>query len=260
MRRVGLRNPADTARPFLTVSLEQARSIVESSNDLVATLPDDRSKQAQFTGLKTDSGLEYGRRAPSGEFTWIATISPLPGNRHASVSVAVIRNRDRARDFPFVTETDPKKNGVNERLAYVSFASGFSGGAGGTVHLTASANVSSFLRVGNWIMLSRRVSTTPITDVHRWFRVAAVDGDPQEFVPQSNTLLETGGAPLPDTTRTDPVWRHKVLLDGPDWSFGLANNGNTMLTEAERYGDDTFATIMTDVVSVTERVIPINDL
>ena len=148
-------------------------------------------------GLQT-GGLEYGRRAPSGEFSWIATISPLPSNRFAAVSVVVLRNRDRARDFPSVATTDPKENGVAERIAYVTFASGFRGGAGGTVHLTAAESTSTSLVAGDWIMLSRTVPGAPAVDFHRWYRVVSVDGDPEELTPFSNTQLESGGAALPD--------------------------------------------------------------
>lgn len=261
MPRLGLRRQANVSRPFVSVGLEQARSMVERSNDLETVIPKDRSAAPQLEGLKTDSGLEYGRRTPSGQFSWIATISPLPGNKYASVSVVVLKDRDRGRDFLVPADpsvTDPKKNGVNERLAYVTYAAGFQGGAGGTVHLTASANTSSALRVDNWVMLSRRIPITPpppspqldFVDVHRWYRVAAVDGKPEKFVPASNTLLEAGGLPLPSATRSE-VWRHKVLLDGPDWAFGL---------DTASFSDDTFVTIMTDVVSVTERIIPLADL
>ncbi len=269
MRRVGFGSLSGFTRPFtfpdtLIVGLEQARTIVESQNDVVFTRPKDRSENARVNGLQA-GGLEYGRRAPSGEYSWIATISPLPGNRFASVSVVVTRNRDRARDYPSTPETDPRDNGVNERIAYVTFASGFSGGAGGTVHLTSSANTATSLVAGDWVMLSRRIPTVPTppppqlpyVDFHRWYRVVAVDGEPEEFTPLSSTLLETGGAPLPDPgfART-PVWRHKVLLDGPDWSFGFPVPGSADGT----FVDNTFATIMTDVVSVTERVIPLTDL
>ncbi len=270
MRRIGL----------LGATIERARSLIERSNDLIVTRPDDRSESARFFGLETESGLEYGRRAPSGEFSWVATVSPLPGNRHASVSVVVLRNRDRTRDYPTTmpdpgpdSETDPRRNGVNERLAYVSAAFGFSGGAGGTVHLIGSEFTMPSLTVGKWVMLSRQVSATEA--VHRWYRVAAVDGkidgeveeitiNPDMMTNRDATLgchLPSGPGPV--------VWRRKVLLDGPDWTFNFIDDNDTSGNPIDdfptsfadnSYADNTFATIFTDVVSVTERVIPLTDL
>ena len=43
---------------------------------------------------------------------------------------------------------------------------------------------------------------------------------------------------------TDTTWTHKVLLDGSDWVFG----------------NNTYATLVDGVVSVTERSVLLSDL
>jgi hypothetical protein len=257
MRRVGL----DTLNT-LTVAqrLEQSRIQVESVDDLVASRPKDRSVDAVIDGLSTGL-ITYGRRAPSGEFSWIATISALPGSRYASVSVVVLRRRDAERDFPqndgSVPVETPRENGIGERLAYVTSFAGFQGGAGGQVRLAASATTSSSLRSNDWIMLSRRVQHGSDNEVHvhRWYRVVATDPEPRILVPDgSATTADTQlGCFLPNSVST-PVWVRDVILDGPDWNFGFSGDATG------DFEDNTFATIMTDVVSVTERVVPLSSL
>lgn len=247
---------------------EQARAIGESSDALTFDRPKDRSVDAVLPGLKTNGShlLSYGKRVPSGEYSWIATVSPLAGGRFASVSVVVVRNRDSERDYPSGLETVPLRNGVSERLAYVADAAGFMGGAGGTVLLAGSQTTLSRLRSNDWVMLSTRVSGgTPPVDVHRWFRVVSVDNEPvlhrtTDTAPDIDTVL---GGRVPTAVGAD-VWLRRVQLDGADWQFGFLNDDPAppfdSLTNAQRYADNTFATIVTDVVSVTERVVPLSSL
>ena len=244
---------------------EMARMIAQSPDDLLVTRPQDRSRSLQLLGLQPDDNLEYGRRVPAGEFSWLATVSPLESGRFASVSVVVIRNRDANLDFPSAFVTEPRDNGVNERIAYVSHASGFQGGAGGTVFLAASVNTLSSLRSNDWVMLSREVNPVTHFAVHRWYRVASVaneatkvrtDSDPSMDPPSVDSNL---GGRLPTATGTE-VWLQKVLLDGADWDFGFANDSTTGLSPMERFRDNTFATIVQDVVSVTERIVRMDRL
>jgi len=255
LRRVGSFHTV--AAPSLG-RVEQARMLVESNDALTFDRPKDRSLNAVLPGLNADPShlLSYGKRAPTGEYTWIATICPLAGGRFASVSVIVVRNRDTEPDYPSITEETPLRNGISERLAYVANAAGFSGGAGGTVLLAASQNTLSKLRSNDWVMLSRGVvpGTAPV-DIHRWFRVVSIDNEPvlhrtTATAPNLDTAL---GASVPTAVGTD-VWLQRVQLDGADWEFGFDNDA------ASNFADNTFATILTDVVSVTERVVPISSL
>ncbi|KLU05096.1 putative signal peptide and transmembrane protein [Rhodopirellula islandica] len=242
-------------------SAELARTIIESVNDLVVQQPKDTTIPAKLTGL--DSGeMDYGRRIPTGEFSWIATLVPSENSRFAHLSIVVMRNRVADIDFPTVALTPPilpEMNGMSERVAQVTFASGFSGGAGGVVHLTASATTSSELAPNDWVMLSRRLPDS--TQVFRWYRVVAVDQEPEEIFAYSNSELETGLAALPTpqtgiNRTTEELWRRRVSLDGPDWEFDFTTDP----VSDNSFYDNTFATMVQGVVSVTERLVPWTDL
>lgn len=206
-----------------------ARVFSENRDDLINTRPDDRSLPVRLTDGEIQpitDGLEYGKRIPSGEFSWLVTVNPLPGGVYASVAVVVMRNRTLEVEFP------PAKNNVGERLAGVTYAQGFRGGAGGIVHLEANTAVESKLVPGDWLMLSRNTLTGP---VHHWYRVVGLDGDPEV---------------------TGTLWKHRVLLDGPDWSFGYNVDGTADSTLV----DNTYATLVSGVVCVTETVLKLSEI
>ncbi|MCC9655859.1 type IV pilus modification PilV family protein [Rhodopirellula halodulae] len=262
LRRVGLRQ-SGTVTP---ISAELARTIIESANDLIVSQPNDTTLPARLTGLNSGE-TEYGKRIPSGEYSWFATLTPSQNERFASLSIVVLRNRVVDIDFPTAALTPPiipEMNGMSERVAMVTYASGFSGGAGGTVRLTSSITTSSDVVPNDWIMLSRRVSATE--EVHRWYRVVAIHKDPEELYAYSNTELENGGAALPapntsyswtDTDRRgEKLWRRQIMLDGPDWEFGYTSDGYA----DSNFFDNTFATMVQGVVSVSEQLIPWTDL
>ncbi|MFG0266215.1 MAG: hypothetical protein ACF8AM_13870 [Rhodopirellula sp. JB055] len=246
------------------VNAELARTIIESVNDLVVQQPKDTTIPAKLTGLNSGE-TDYGRRIPTGEFSWMATLVPTQNRRFANLSIVVMQNRVVDIDFPTAALTPPilpEMNGMSERVAQVTFASGFSGGAGGVVHLTASATTSSDLAPNDWVMLSRRLSPGG-RHVHRWYRVVAVDQEAEELFAESNSSLGTGDAALPaprsGIDRTDEeLWRRRVSLDGPDWEFNFDAPFEPYADNT--FQDNTFATIVEDVVSVTERLIPWTDL
>ncbi len=189
-------------------------------------------------------------------------MSPLEGNRYAAVSVAVVSKRDTESDIPTSMATDPKQNAQSERVAYVCEASGFTGGAGGSVRLVANDSLLSDLTTGEWIMLSRFTSTFDYTTdplptvVHRWFRVAAVDKEAQKVVTNGNA--STGDSvlngKLPLTSGSASVWTRVVYLDGSDWNFGLDTSST------EDFSNNTFATLFKNVITVTERMVPLESL
>jgi hypothetical protein len=260
------------------LSVPEALTIAENGDDLILTRPEDRSIGATFRDGQVQArsgGLEYGKRLPSGEFTWFATVNPLPGGVYASVSVVVVKNRERSFESPTVDTPpdDPEGNAVSERLAYVTYGSGFTGGAGGIVHLVSNANTVSRIRSDDWIMLSRNLNgtavdpdfTVPGPFWHRWYRVVNASGKAEEFETDgTNTTNDTNlEARFPAGTVGTRVWRHKLLLDGPDWDFGFLDPTQT---PPERdyadntYADNTYATIVEGVVSVTERMVLLTDL
>ena len=217
-----------------------ARVFSENRDDLINTRPIDSSIPVRLSDgeiTPISDGLEYGKRIPSGEFSWMVTVNPLPGGVYASVAVVVIRNRTLELEFP------PAKNHVGERLVNVSYAMGFRGGAGGVAHLECSTDVDSSLVPGDWVMLSRNelISHTDgrpmINQRHHWYRVVGLDGDPQI----------NGSA-----------WTRKVLLDGPDWNFGYRANGTP--DPSKDIDTYTYATIVSGVVCVKEAVLKLSEI
>lgn len=245
MRRVGISLQGSTV--FL--DSEQAYHLVESSDDVSFVRPSDRTQSGYIQNLpavldSNDLSLQpwqrYGSRIPTGEFTWIATVVPQAGNRFASVSIVVIRKRQRTLLVPERAAQNPQGNATDERLAYVTTATGFSGGAGGVVELVSSDKTVSRLVSGDWLMLSAMSNSGP---VHRWYRVSAVDAEPQIVAENANNLF---------LNATDPalareIWRRQVYLDGSDFPFPLAPPTNT------------FATLIEGVVSVTEHTVRMED-
>lgn len=222
-------DPMDSTEPRRFRDREQGLLLAEDINDLDVFRNRDRTLPATFPALQSSTnGLAYGKRVPNGTYSWFATVNPFPDNVYASVSVVVVKNRERDFVVPNTLAagpadpTDPEENMVAERIATVTDASGFRGGAGGVAHLTSSLATVSRLRSNDWIMLS---ANPPGGAVHRWFRIVSIDGDPIE-------------------DSTAGTWQHKVLLDGPDWNVGL----------------DTYATLVDGVVSVTERSVLLSDL
>jgi type II secretory pathway pseudopilin PulG len=244
-----------------SISVEEAFSLVDSADDLAFLRPDDKSLSAVLKGSNAvSSGSPYGKQLATGEYTWFATVNPMPGDAFASISVVVVRNRNRSFAVPTTTTamTRPDLNMSGERLAYVTYSTGFRGGAGGVVHLASSANTISSLKTNDWLMLSRR--TTSGVDVHRWYRVSAVDGDAaKENRSTAAQATNPTLAALPGTGTRD-IWTRKIYLDGPDWSFGIGTTALPAGYSDDTFADNTFATLVSDVVSVTERVVSLNSL
>lgn len=232
-----------------------------------------------------NGGLEYGKRIPSGEYSWIATVNPLPGGVYASVSVAVVRRRLRSFDASSNTIPPPtaEGNALGERVAYVTYASGFKGGAGGVVHLASNANTVPTILPGSWIMLSRfsQIASDKLIDYHRWYRVTSVDGKEERYAAGTVYDNATGSA------FTNNVWLQKLTLEGPDWDFSYpggyattpevnaySTNDSAMYNNWTPYivadapgnpatipfSSNTYATMVEGVVSVTERVVKLSDL
>ena len=157
---------------------------------------------------------------------------------YCAIAREALQHRRRLLVQPVMKTTRPVKG-----WRMFPYANGFQGGAGGIVHLNSSLATVSRLRPNSWIMLSRSVLSGTV-DVHRWYRVVGVDGRAEE-------VLATDPANAANQINT---WRHKVLLDGPDWGFGFVGDADNTVE------DNTVATLVDGVVSVTERTVLISDL
>jgi len=235
------------------ITEQEAGLLSESGDDVNVYQSKDRSLPAALEGDSvTGNGVGFGRTQTNGKYSWIATINDLPGTDYATVSIAVIEDRDRS--FFTYPPTDPStaepdEHASDERVAYVTFAGGFSGGAGGTVEVQMAASVDPDVSSGEWVMLSRSVYLSGVFQysLHRWYRVLGVVGEPERVV--------VADPVYPSTNRE--VWQLRMMLDGPDWSFGFQTPGFASVegTGAIAVQDNTVMTLMRNVVSVTEKTI-----
>ena len=216
------------------------RSLVEqifmSVDDVATMLPEDmtppQDKALPAQRLFEASGA---RRTSSGEYSWLATLCPRENNtlgpltaseRFYTLSIVVMHRRERG--WFAATDSEPDSMPQGERLLAVTPQSGnFSGGFAGRVAVSSSTGVDSTIRSGDWMMFARTLAGDAVnhSNVFRWYRVVGVDADPV----------------VDDVTG---VWSQNVVLEGPDWTFA----GPAYSTQA---------TLLTNVVSVYERVISV---
>ncbi|WP_413430960.1 type IV pilus modification PilV family protein [Crateriforma spongiae] len=263
LTRVTINRGVSTAGQF--ISGTEANYLSESGNDLNITKPKDQTLAPIIAGEAiTGTVMTYGKAQTEGTYSWIATVNEIPGGSTSSVSVAVIENRDRTFfTYPNagpegtlngVYADDPEANATEERVAYVTYAGGFTGGAGGTVEIVMSTYVDPTIIPGQWVMMSRdTLPGIPGGEVHRWFRVAGVVGQTTSGEPDRIIFNDpVHGTPY-------EVWHMRLMLDGPDWSFGFDSLANDLIDTpgpADGFVDDnTVMTLVRGVVSVTERTI-----
>jgi len=175
------------------------------------------------------------------ELSWFATISPYESNSpqmssYHTLSIVVVNRRSMTPDFR------------NERICWAVPAEPigagelpYTGGAGFSIDLWASAETEPSMKVGSWIMLSRWVQYGPVRKpVFKWFQLVGIDAEAELFPAGvvDNPNPPPGSLP-------GPTWRRRVRLMGSDWLF--SNSAPTT------------ATLLSDAVTVHERVIPFHD-
>lgn len=275
MLRVG---PSDLAS-LVAVQAQQelSRLIAENPDDIDAYIPKDRSQPAILTGLTgTTGGISFGTKVPTGQFSWVITVDPFEDTNYASMSVVVMKNRERITEFPTAPASSTRNSAAAERVALVTDAIGFSGGSGGAVTLMSSGDTSSLIKSGDWLMLSTNADASnsgvhSVYHVHRWYRVVAVTEEPVLVTPTSNSVvdgLEVPACVNPASRPASTVWRRRVVLDGPDWSFQLPEFVTPPATPDPRRipaptaastNSYTYATLVEGVVAVSERMISLSE-
>ena len=181
-----------------------------------------------------------GQGLANGEYSWFATLCPreitskydetgtsFPESMF-TLSVVVCKRRDRAFYVPGSSQQGPQ----GERVTTVISTGNFKGGSGGRVILSAAhdpldptVDVSDSLRAGDWVMLCKEqsIASGGLMTICRWYRVLTVDAE---------STIDTATS----------TWKRNVVLDGPDWVF------DTFPTQA---------TLVSGVVTVVERVVPV---
>lgn len=236
--------PPNRRARMLRVSLFDAtsgRSVIPAkvAEQLFRSLDDlsmERPEDATLPPFRRFDGT--GSRAyTKTEFSWLATLVPNEVSSggaadYYTLSIVVMHRRDRSW-FPAtapVSADDRNSAPQGERLLGVIIDGSIpSFTQGGRITVTAGQPVEEEIEVGDWLMLSKRLGTDDSAGmVARWYRVIGAERDPV-IVPDSS------GA-----TR----WQRDLVLEGPDWIFDGAN--------------PTQATFLSNVVTVFERVIPVD--
>jgi hypothetical protein len=210
------------------VSESLVQQIFQSHDDLGA-VQDEDDKSLPATRY---IGAGGSKLLSKGEYNWFATLSPrefasplefsnASQEKLYTLDIVVMHRRDRQFFIPASGGVENIPQG--ERLLAVTPTTSFTGGSGGRVIMSASIEVSDKIRIGDWVMLARHQDATiNRSTVVRWYRVIGMDAEP---------------------TLTTATWSRNVILDGPDWVFDAAN--------------ETQATLVPNVVTVLERVIPV---
>ena len=200
------------------------------SHDDLDPVQDEDDKTLPATRFINTGG---GKLLSKGKYNWFATLSPrefastlefsnsTSSEKLYTLDIVVMHRRDRQFFVPLSGGVENIPQG--ERLLAVTSTTSFTGGSGGRVIMSASIEVSDKIRTGDWVMLARHQdSTMSRSAIVRWYRIVGLDAEP---------------------TLTSTTWSRNVILDGPDWVFDSAN--------------PTQATLVPNVVTVLERVIPV---
>ncbi len=198
--------PRCTLTPALTASVNawmgvlQAKQIFVSHDDLAFDLPADRT-----LGPVQNFGMTSDKRQIEAHYSWLATVVPKlnrDGSPTDEFTLSVVVFLKRILDANVTAE-----NAVNERVARVTaFYNGAPALGGGDMQLSTRVGRPADdleLRQGQWVMLSaEKRASVPAgrVQIHRWYRVAAVDEEP---------VFDTA----------NNVWIRDVTLVGPDWDF-----------------------------------------
>jgi hypothetical protein len=184
-----------------TATPEQDRSVGPVRNMTTSVV--DGSPLTSIQGVEAISNCTWlATLVPADETAIVEpTMVPLPTSglpfvpESYELSVVVLAKRD-VREIAFPEGPGPTYSNVqgyndfkslgeppvSERLLSVSFPNAAEAQTSGTfeIELSADATVSSSVRVGDWLMLSRETYVEPITDTlsrrsrHKWYRIIGV--------------------------------------------------------------------------------------
>ena len=279
--------------PYIPARARFAESIFASTDDITNPLSNgDRSLngiRGYFTqGGTLAQGANLMQAASSQGISWMATLAPIEqaGSAVANqfrLSVILFANRDRSFQAPG-PEVDLKALPNAEQVAWAyqpDFTAGltkspmgaaaplnieysYCGENGFAVDLYSNKAYSTPVKVGDWVMLSRRWRNTadsgnPILDelntvqLHRWYRVVSAMPQ-QELVDSLPVMLPHVDAKNIIPQPSDPPrisTRQSVQLLGPDWYF------QSPLGFQDGRERPTQATIVRGVSAVYERTVTI---
>jgi len=194
-----------TANPF---TIEYARSVFQSSDDLVFTIPSNTDERA-FP--RWDTGQTSGPPMPKGDFSWFVTVCPADGEsavpiKHKTqylVSVVVCHKR------VFLPE---KEASVPATFLGTGPNAGLSGGS---IQLALpEGDAAPRLKEGNWILLTSDRQC-------KWYRVVTIGSGPVEYISLKGPDWDTVESANPTAVVIDGVvgvYTKPIELDlDPKW-------------------------------------------
>jgi type II secretory pathway pseudopilin PulG len=279
--------------PYIPARARFAESLFASTDDVTNPLSSgDRSLNGIRGYFTQGSGMAQGENlmqvASSQGISWMATLAPLEQagnivNNQFRLSVILFANRDRSFQAPG-PGVDLKAMPNAEQVAWAfqpDFVTGltkppmgptvplsneysYCGENGFAVDLYWNSAYATPVKVGDWVMLSRRWRTAANSgntmldelntiQLHRWYRVVSAM-TPQEF---TNTLpvalphVDSGKVAIPAPATPRRTTRQSVQLLGPDWYF------QAPLASNDPQQRPTQATIVRGVSAVYERTVTI---
>ena len=183
--------PSSSPPILWVMSIEQAGQIFLGEDDLVFTLPDDRSSPPQ---QQYDHPLDRNKRQWEGKFSWLATLVQKPDSTLYVLSIVVFHRRDAAVDAEKMVVVTPIP--PNTVLGF----------NGGDVELSSTEQDDLEMKEGEWLMLAGKNSAG--VQLFRWYRVQNADPSPVE------NAAGTG-------------YVRQLTLFGRDWPFGeITSSGN----------------------------------
>lgn len=290
--------------PYIPSRSRFAESIFASTDDVTNPLSSgDRSLNGIRGYFTQGSGMAMGENlmqvASSQGISWLATLAPLEQagsivNSQFRLSVILFAGRDRSFQAPgsgvdfkalpnaeqvawayqpeFTTGLNRPPMGATAPL---SFEYSYCGENGFAVDLYWNSAYATPVKVGDWVMLSRRWRTLAnsgnstldelnTVQVHRWYRVVGAMPT-QEF---TNTLpvplphVDPAKVAIPPPATPRRTTRQSVQLLGPDWYFQYPVNtplggNNAIPTTPIDQQRPTQATIVRGVSAVYERTVNI---
>jgi len=211
MRRVTLRSgpgatitPPPTPPPPIIVpamSVEQASQIFLGNDDLVFSLPNDRTLPPQQKFSFDDSAApvttERLKRQWEAKFSWLATLVPKPGFSSDTylLSIVVFHRRETLLDAERILDIDPTNFHSN----------GYNGGDvvlhAGPTWYPRDPEADLKMKEGEWLMLAG--ANAAGASHFRWYRIQNADAGP----------VDVGGG----------SYERNLTLFGQDWPVTLLN-------------------------------------
>ncbi|MBL9122060.1 MAG: hypothetical protein JNG90_00400, partial [Planctomycetaceae bacterium] len=268
MSRVSLRSWQSPYAPMMSLGL--ADRVFRWQDDLLFELPtDDTLRPTAVTDL-------LQRPQSEGNYSWMATLTPVEGEGDAaasqrrlfnySVVVFYKRNLDMPVGVGAILDNDlswrlaDRGQRPTERVVFADFLSpavSFGGGdvrlrlvvmPGATNNDVADPDRNDFtnIRPGNWILLSGYYTPVAAGEHHaafQWYRVVAVDDGP--------TLVEDTSI----TASGQPEWLRDVTLAGPDWDASAFEDADG---NAPTFARTCYATLVEGVVAVFTKTVELD--